>query len=218
MKLISTDNVVFVNNALDLLAGYSGQTPGKVDEKVKEAKGGVLFIDEAYSIVKSERHQKDSFGKEAIETIMKHLDPPSCVFIFAGYKEPMESFLKVNQGLARRIPYRYEFQPYTNQQMLQILLLMCKSKCEDVNEQVQQALPALLDTLSIQQKSTQNAGLIDNWIHFAQMARDYRIDIDEARENPAIASTLLLEDFKQAIENVKKLNEIVTNLLISRIS
>lgn len=111
--------------------------------QVAEAKGGVLLVDEAYSIVKGEQHQNDSYGKEAIETIMKHLDPPTCVrrafpsvtaqsvppghgaqvFIFAGYDQPMEEFLKVrpvaqsaglsrwplmqvNAGLARRIPYR----------------------------------------------------------------------------------------------------------------
>ena len=60
--------------------------------------GGVLFIDEAYCIVKNDKHQKDSFGKEAIETIMKHLDPPACVFIFAGYEQPMEDFIRVNDG------------------------------------------------------------------------------------------------------------------------
>lgn len=47
--------------------------------QVAEAKGGVLLVDEAYSIVKGEQHQNDSYGKEAIETIMKHLDPPTCV-------------------------------------------------------------------------------------------------------------------------------------------
>jgi SpoVK/Ycf46/Vps4 family AAA+-type ATPase len=79
----------------------------QVDAKVEEAAGGVLFIDEAYSIVKSEKgSQSDSFGKEAIETIMKHLDPPSTVFIFAGYTEPMNDFLRVNDGLGRRIPFR----------------------------------------------------------------------------------------------------------------
>merc|ERR1711963_712784 len=71
MQLVKSDKVVFVNNALELLAGFAGQTPKKVDDKVEEAKGGVLFIDEAYSIVKSkDGNQKDSFGKEAIETIM----------------------------------------------------------------------------------------------------------------------------------------------------
>ena len=88
----------------------------QVDAKVAEAKGGVLFIDEAYSIVK-DKHQKDSFGKEAIETIMKHMDPPSCVFIFAGYQAQMEEFLKVNDGLNRRIPYRYNFDAYNEGQL-----------------------------------------------------------------------------------------------------
>ena len=54
MKLVSSDKVVFVNNALELLGSYVGQTPAKVDAKVAEAKGGILFVDEAYSVVKGQ--------------------------------------------------------------------------------------------------------------------------------------------------------------------
>lgn len=93
MKLLTSDKVVFVNNSLELIGSYVGQTPAKVDAKVAEAKGGCIFIDEAYSIVKG-GGERDSnggqFGREAIDTIMKHMDPPTCVFIFAGYEKPME--------------------------------------------------------------------------------------------------------------------------------
>lgn len=202
MKLTETDKVVFVNNALELIAQYSGQTPVKVDKKVAEAKGGVLFIDEAYSIVKGEQHQKDSFGKEAIETIMKHLDPPACVFIFAGYSEPMEEFLKVNEGLARRIPYRYAFEAYTPDQLLEILKVMCNGKGEELATDIIPQFPSLLGRVPEKQRTTQNAGMISNWVSFAQIERDDRIDIDEAIRNPAIACQLLLVDFEAALKKI----------------
>lgn len=77
MKLVSSDKVVFVNNALELLGSYVGQTPAKVDAKVAEAKGGIMFIDEAYSIVKGGGDRDSNggqFGREAIDTIMKVRD------------------------------------------------------------------------------------------------------------------------------------------------
>ena len=124
MGLVRSESVVFVNNSLELLGSYVGQTPQKVDAKVVEAAGGVLFIDEAYSIVKEgggrDGSSGSSFGKEAIDTLMKHLDPPTCVMIFAGYSKEMEDFLSVNPGLARRIPYRYTFNAYSHDQLMQV--------------------------------------------------------------------------------------------------
>ena len=140
MQLVQSSNVVFVNNSLELLGSYVGQTPMKVDAKVQEAAGGVLFIDEAYSIVKEGGGREGSgasFGKEAIDTLMKHMDPPSCVMIFAGYSKEMEDFLTVNSGLARRIPYRYTFHAYTQPQLMQIFLVMCKAKGETLGEGVE---------------------------------------------------------------------------------
>jgi len=205
MKLIETDNVVFVDNALDLIVGYVGQTPAKVDDTVFEAKGGVLFIDEAYSIVKSSASQKDSFGKEAIETIMKHLDPPTCVFIFAGYQKEMDEFLKVNPGLARRIPYRYTFEAYSDEQLFDIFKVMCQAKSEDVAEDLVQGFPGLIGSIEQEQKLTQNAGLINNWISFAQMERDDRITIEEAQANPDLASLLVLADFQNCTDKINSM-------------
>lgn len=206
MKIIETDNVVFVNNALDLLAGFAGQTPGKVDAKVEEAKGGVLFIDEAYSIVKSKEREKDSFGKEAIETIMKHLDPPTCVFIFAGYEKEMEEFLQVNPGLARRIPYRYDFHAYSNEQLTEICLKMCEGAGENVQNDFGPKFHELLNGLGEKLIAKQNAGLVNNWVSFAQMTRDDRIDLDEAKRNPKIASMLDAKDFLDCIDKIKNMS------------
>ena len=208
MQLVHSSNVVFVNNSLELLGSYVGQTPLKVDAKVAEAAGGVLFIDEAYSIVK-EGGGRDgngaSFGKEAIDTLMKHLDPPSCVMIFAGYSAQMEDFLNVNPGLARRIPYRYHFHAYTAQQLLDIFHVMCRAKGETLGEGVAEQLPSLLSLLEVEWLESQNAGLISNWVSFAQMERDDRIDLNEAELQPSLASTIEVQDLTRALKAVENM-------------
>ncbi len=205
MGLLKNDKVSVVSNALDLVAGYVGQTPGKVDAKVAEAQGGVLFIDEAYSIVKKDA-SKDSFGTEAIDTIMKHLDPPSCVFIFAGYEKEMAKFLEVNDGLARRLPFRYNFDAYTIPQLVEILKVMCLHRDEDLKEGTVETVERLLrTTITRQQCETQNAGLISNWVTFAQSDRDDRLDLDEARRNPDLASLLTPQDFETSVAAVMKM-------------
>ena len=206
MKLVENSNVVFVNNSLELLGSYVGQTPAKVDAKVTEAAGGVLFIDEAYSIVKEGGSREgSSFGKEAIDTIMKHLDPPSCVFIFAGYEAEMENFLAVNPGLARRIPYRYSFKPYDHEQLKAIFLVMCESKGESLAPGCHESFQAILASLPDSLLADQNAGLVWNWLAFAQMERDDRVDLVEAEANPALASTIEAQDLEKAVEKVKSM-------------
>jgi stage V sporulation protein K len=201
MNLVAKPSVVFVNNSLELLGSYVGQTPQKVDDKVSEAKGGVLFIDEAYSIVKDQHASSSSsagFGKEAIDTLMKHLDPPSCVMIFAGYSDRMEDFLNTNPGLARRIPYRYEFTAYTQEQLMKIFTVMAENKGETLSEAVVIELPHLLASLPESLIEHQNAGLISNWLSFAQLQRDDRIDLNEAEKQPQLASTLEVCDIQGA--------------------
>jgi stage V sporulation protein K len=203
MKLVQNDKIVFVNNALELIGKYIGHTPGKVDEKVEEAKGGILFIDEAYSIVKE--NENASYGTEAIDTIMKHLDPPSCVFIFAGYEKPMEEFLKANAGMARRIPYRFDFKPYDKEELKSILEVMVIEKNETLHPELKEKFLNILSDVPQDLIDSQNAGLISNWLSFAQLERDDRVSIDEAKKNPTILHTLTLHDFESALPKILKM-------------
>jgi Cdc6-like AAA superfamily ATPase len=103
-----------------LVVGHVGGTAIKTKEVVESAIGGVLFIDEAYSLVKDA--QPWDFGPEAIETLLKLMEDhrERLVVIVAGYTEPMADFIASNPGLQSRFTRRIEFQDYTAQEMLQI--------------------------------------------------------------------------------------------------
>jgi len=105
----------------ELVAGYLGQTAKLTQKVIDESKGGVLFIDEAYSLGNPEN--RDSFSKEAIDTICQNLTElkSKIICIIAGYKDEVEKcFFSVNPGLARRFPFRYEIKDYTAPQLAEI--------------------------------------------------------------------------------------------------
>jgi SpoVK/Ycf46/Vps4 family AAA+-type ATPase len=111
----------------DLVAGYLGQTALKTKDVIKEALGGVLFIDEAYSLGNPEK--KDSFAKECIDTLCEALsdNKENLMVIIAGYeKELKESFFAFNQGLDSRFTWRFKTDEYTPEDLYQIFIKMVK--------------------------------------------------------------------------------------------
>lgn len=107
-------------SAKDLIAEYVGQTAGKTYNVLKSAFGGVLFIDEAYSIV--EAGANASFASDCMTTILRVLEDQkdNLIVIFAGYEKQMENFIKFNPGLKSRIGYTIKFDDYTTQELLDI--------------------------------------------------------------------------------------------------
>ena len=130
-------------SAKDLIAEYVGQTSGKTYRTMKSAFGGVLFIDEAYSILSQ---GKTSFGPECIATIIKIMEDHKneLVVIFAGYEKEMEEFIRSNPGLKSRIGYLIKFKDYNVDELMEIfnkLLEKNKLKIEDLaKETVRQVI------------------------------------------------------------------------------
>ena len=100
----------------DLIAEYVGQTAVKTAELLKETKGGVIFIDEAY-VLASPAQQ---YGQEALVEIIKELEKNETIFIFAGYKDEMKNFMELNPGLTSRVGYYLEYPDYNAEQLYEI--------------------------------------------------------------------------------------------------
>ena len=111
----------------DLVGRYTGHTAPLTNSVIESALGGVLFIDEAYSLYRGEQ---DSFGLEAIDMLVKGMEDhrDELVVILAGYTREMETFLTANSGLASRFPNRIEFPDYTAAELLQITQVLAKNK------------------------------------------------------------------------------------------
>ena len=131
-----------------LVAGYVGQTAIKVQDAVDKAKGGVLFIDEAYSL---SADSGAGFGDEAISTLVKAMEDhrENLAVIVAGYKDPMKQFIDSNQGLKSRFQNYIHFSDYTADELLHIFENLCRSHqmeidgsaLEDIKRHIEEAKP-----------------------------------------------------------------------------
>lgn len=125
-KVLPTGTFVEAGRA-DLVGDHVGSTAKLVKKKFKEAQGGVLFIDEAYSLCDS---YKDGFGDEAINTIVQEMENhrKDVIVIFAGYPKPMQQFLDRNPGMLSRIAFQIEFEDYSIDELCDITKLMLSRK------------------------------------------------------------------------------------------
>lgn len=126
MNVLSKGHLVEVERA-DLVGEYIGHTAQKTREVIKKSMGGVLFIDEAYSLARG--GQKD-FGKEAIDTLVKQIDDlrHDFVLILAGYSKEMDYFLSMNPGLPSRFPLTLDFEDYSTSELMDIGMMMLKER------------------------------------------------------------------------------------------
>lgn len=131
-KILSTGVFVEVGRA-DLVGEHVGATAPLVKKKFKEAQGGVLFIDEAYSLCDG---YDNGFGDEAINTIVQEMENhrDNVIVIFAGYPEPMKAFLDRNPGMRSRIAFSVEFDDYTVEELCEITKLMLSRKQMTITE------------------------------------------------------------------------------------
>ncbi len=154
-----------------LVAGYVGQTALKTQEQIAKARGGVLFIDEAYALAQKD----DAFGQEAIDTILKAMEDfrDDFVVIVAGYTAPMKKFIDSNPGLKSRFNKYIEFPDYNIDELEQIFDMNCKKYDYKVDESVKHQIRALITSKKIEN--------IDNFAN----AREVRNLFEEIITNQA---------------------------------
>ena len=134
--LLSSREIVEVGRA-DLVAKYVGQTANQVKAVFRKARGKVLFIDEAYSLVEN---QEGEFGDEAINTIVQEMENnrENTIVIFAGYPDKMEEFFARNPGLRSRVPFRVRFEDYSADELVQIAELEAHKRGFDITPQAKE--------------------------------------------------------------------------------
>lgn len=181
-----------------LVAGYVGQTAIKTQEQIAKAKGGVLFIDEAYALAQKD----DAFGQEAIDTILKAMEDnrDDFVVIVAGYTEPMKKFIDSNPGLKSRFNKYIEFPDYSIDELEEIFNMNCKKYDYKVAEDVQHQIRALITAKKIEN--------IDNFANAREVRNLFEeIITNQARrisaiENPSEEDmmTIVLEDLSDTVK------------------
>lgn len=119
MEILSSDKLIETDRS-SLVAGYVGQTAEKTIEILDQARGGVLFIDEAYSLANC---NENDYGQEAIDTIVKYMEDyrDDLVVILAGYTKEMHRFFEMNSGLLSRFPVNIEFPDYSSEELVNII-------------------------------------------------------------------------------------------------
>jgi stage V sporulation protein K len=165
-----------------LVGGYIGQTAIKTENKVKEALGGVLFIDEAYSLSKGDLSDQD-YGHEAIEVLVKRMEDfrNDFVVIVAGYPEPMKEFLVSNEGLKSRFSTYIHFDDYSPDEMVQIFLNLCSNDNYSPNDEaIEYVRSAMSFNHMNKDKSFGNGRFVRNFFEIVIKNQACRIGIKEA--------------------------------------
>lgn len=199
--LLSKGHFVEVSRT-DLIAGYQGQTALKVKSVIEKAKGGVLFIDEAYSITENEH--SDSYGRECLTELTKALEDyrDDLVVIVAGYTEPMEKFFESNPGLKSRFNTFIEFPDYTTSELEQILISICKNNDYVLDEKLFDIARDYFNSC-VEQKDNNfsNGRLVRNLYDDLVMNHAKRV---ANMQNPTKLdlSVILAEDFKVSTNKV----------------
>ncbi len=175
----------------DLVGEYVGHTAPKVKHQFKLAKGGVLFIDEAYSLVE---HWEGSYGDEAINTIVQEMENhrDDVIVIFAGYPDKMKNFLSKNEGLRSRIAFHVDFPNYNTEELLQILRLMAKNKGFELNTEIENKCREIFSKVQ-NQEDFGNGRFVRNLLEQALMKQSQRILIENEGKEIGREELLKLE-------------------------
>ena len=182
-----------------LVAGYVGQTAIKTREKIEEAMGGVLFIDEAYAL----NREGETYGQESIDTILKAMEDhrDKFIVIVAGYTQLMKEFIESNPGLKSRFNKFFEFPDYTVDELQEIFKLQCKKYQYTLNEEVEAAVrDEIIYREALKGENFANAREVRNLFEKIITNQAARVaDLEDVDEETLM--TITLQDLEDMDEN-----------------
>ena len=194
-KILPSNKMIEVSRA-DLVAGYVGQTAIKTQTVFENALGGVLFIDEAYSLL-NENSQNFDYGKECVDTLIKLMEDfrgEICV-IFAGYKKPMDKLLESNPGFESRIQFKINFENYSRNELKQIALKMLKNNSYEASDEVIEKVLDIVE-LSRTKPNFANAREVRNVLDKLIMCQNLRVLDSKNKEIGLVDVNKYMQDEK----------------------
>ncbi|MDX8047050.1 AAA family ATPase [Gracilibacillus sp. S3-1-1] len=183
----------------DLVAGFVGQTAIKTKNKIREALGGVLFIDEAYSLFRGEK----DFGKEAIDTLVDEMTKhnENLVVILAGYKNEMERFIASNPGLESRFKKYFHFEDYSTEELLEMIDYHVETFQYQLDNEVMEYVTEQLENATIRGNGRFVVNLVNEAIQYQALRLG---DVEETVEQLEL---LTKKDFELAWKSVRRTKE-----------
>ncbi|WP_052019672.1 AAA family ATPase [Paenibacillus sp. JCM 10914] len=207
MGVLSKGHLVEVERA-DLVGEYIGHTAQKTRELVKKAMGGILFIDEAYSLARG--GEKD-FGKEAVDSLVKVMEDRNddFIIILAGYPNEMDTFLETNTGLPSRFPIKLDFQDYSIDELTLIADKMARERDYIMVPETNRKLREIILDEKINEINFSNARFVRNVIEKSIRQQAVRLMSKHAKPSKHDLMSILPRDFITDIEyNLKPENAI----------
>lgn len=199
----------------ELVAGYVGQTALKTQQKINEAIGGILFIDEAYTLAK----EGNDFGQEAIDTILKEMEDKrgQFVVIVAGYSTPMKKFIESNPGLKSRFNKYFHFPDYTEEELVEIFDSMCQKYDYKLTDEAKQAAKQSICNM-VENKSDNFANARDVRNFFERIITR---QAGRVSQNPVASeeemTTITMDDMPEAAKSIVR-SKLMTNGFYCRTS
>ena len=192
-------NKVLETTPRDFVAGYIGQTAIKAKQTIEKAKGGVIFIDEAYTFSQSADEDGHTFVYEAITEIIKEMENKNTVFIFSGYSKEMDDFINLNPGIKSRVAYDIDFANYSKDELFTIFYNKVKNSGLQLSCDARLVLLEKIEN-KMKSKNFGNARMIDNL--FNEVIREHASNnLYEFDDNKLLLIT------SDTIKNIKIKNE-----------
>ncbi len=202
MGIVPKGHVVEVDRAA-LVGQYIGETAQKTEKMIEEAMGGILFIDEAYTLVKKGGSGQD-FGQEAIDVLLKRMEDKKgdFVVIAAGYPEEMEGFLSSNPGMKSRFNHTFHFEDYTPDELLKILKMGLNKEEYSIEDDAKELLNKEFTNLYRKRDKTfGNARLVRQSFEKLKLQLSKRyIGLSEEEQTKEAMTSILLEDVREILK------------------